>query len=213
MGRRALPKIDPQLDYGRWLVLEDDLPATLPDKTVFGRSAPLEIEIGSGKGMFLAQASRQHPEHDFLGIEIAGKYAQYAAAALARQVSSNGRVVHGDGARIVAERVGSDCVTALHVYFPDPWWKQRHRKRRVMNSGFLRQVQRVLINGGRLHFWTDVHEYFESTLKLIARETDLGKPQILPAPTPDQAAQFRTHFERRMRIHEKPVYRCFYRKS
>ncbi len=71
MGRRALKKIDPHLDLSRWLLTEEDLPEWIPDESVFGRAAPLEIEVGSGKGMFLAYATQAYHDHDFLGIEIA----------------------------------------------------------------------------------------------------------------------------------------------
>ena len=65
---------------------------------------------------------------------------------------------------------------AHHVYFPDPWWKSRHKKRRVLNDAFLRDVVRTLAVGGRLHFWTDVEEYFQTTLELIAATVKLRGP-------------------------------------
>ncbi len=213
MGRRAIPKIDPQLDLSRWLVAEDDLPERIPDRALFGRSAPLEIEVGSGKGLFLARATQRSPDHDFLGIEIAGKYAHFAAAALARQAMANGKLIHGDGVRIFRQRLLTDSVAAIHVYFPDPWWKQRHRKRRVLHAAFLHDVQRVLRQGGILHFWTDVLEYFEATLKLIRLETALQGPVMLDEQPAEHDEDFRTHFERRMRMHAQPVYRCQYRKT
>ena len=212
MGRRALSKIDPRLDLSRWLLAEEDLPEKIPDTALFGRSAPLEIEVGSGKGLFLARATQMHPDHDFLGIEIAGKYARFAAAGLAKQDRANGKLVHGDGTLIFRHRVLSDCLEAVHVYFPDPWWKQRHRKRRLMHAAFLHDVQRVLRSGGTLHFWTDVQEYFETTLKLIRHETDLQGPVLLQEPVAEHDSDYRTHFERRMRMHSEPIYRCQFEK-
>jgi tRNA (guanine-N7-)-methyltransferase len=76
MGRRALRKIDPQLDLSRYLREADDLPAAFDAEALFGRVAPLEVEVGSGKGLFLAGASRAYPDRDFLGIEVAQKYAR-----------------------------------------------------------------------------------------------------------------------------------------
>ncbi len=212
MGRRALPKIDLQLDLSRWLVAEDELPEKIPDRALFGRSAPLEIEVGSGKGLFLARATQMNQDHDFLGIEIAGKYAQFAAAGLAKQQSANGKLIRGDGVLIFRHRVLSDSLAAVHVYFPDPWWKQRHRKRRLIHAAFLHDVQRVLRSGGTLHFWTDVREYFETTLKLIRQETDLQGPVMLAEPVANHDSDYRTHFERRMRMHSEPVYRCQFEK-
>ncbi len=212
MGRRALPNIDPNLDFSQWLLAEDDLPETLPDDTLFGRSTPLEVEMGSGRGLFLAQVTHLCPEHDFLGIELGRRYAQFAAAGLAKLDCSNGKVIHGDGLRIFSERLQGDSLAAVHVYFPDPWWKRRHHKRRVLNERFVQDVQRTLRPGGILHFWTDVAEYFETTLALLQRATQLQGPDIPYAELPEHDLQYRTHFERRMRMNDVPVYRAQFRK-
>lgn len=212
MGRRALRKIDPNLDLTSWCLEEEELPEELPHSDLFGRSAPLEIEIGSGKGLFLRQATDEYPAHDFLGIEISRKYARFAAAMLAKRDRRNGKLVHGEGLRILTQRVRPDSLRAVHVYFPDPWWKKRHRKRRVMNEVFLRDVQRVLHAGGALHFWTDVLEYYESTLALIEQVTDLQGLETLPEQPAQHDTDYRTHFERRTRQHELPVYRSLFRK-
>ncbi|MHB0955044.1 MAG: tRNA (guanosine(46)-N7)-methyltransferase TrmB [Pirellulaceae bacterium] len=212
MGRRALRKIDPQLDLTRWLLADTDLPVPWRAEALFGRAAPLEIEIGTGKGLFLAHATTAVPAHDFLGIEISRKYARFAAARLARQACENGKIVHGDGVQIIHDKLPDESVEAFHVYFPDPWWKSRHRKRRVMHERFLSDMQRVLRPGGALHFWTDVKEYFDTTLELIRQTTRLRGPAI-PGEQPSQHdLDYRTHFERRMRLHNLPVYRSEFRK-
>jgi tRNA (guanine-N7-)-methyltransferase len=104
-------------------------------------------------------------------------------------------------------------VAAVHVYFPDPWWKMRHRKRRVLNEKFLREVERVLEPGGTLHFWTDVEEYYESTLELIRTTTSLSGPAAVAESLPEHDLDFRTHFERRTRLHGEAVYRSEFRKG
>jgi tRNA (guanine-N7-)-methyltransferase len=151
MGRRALRKIDPRLDLSRHLREADDLPATLDAEALFGRVASLEIEVGSGKGLFLAGAARANPQRDYLGIEVAQKYARYAAAKLARQKATNAVMIRGDGLALFRQWFPPASLSAVHVYFPDPWWKKRHKKRRVLNEDFLRDVQRTLVAGGRLH--------------------------------------------------------------
>jgi tRNA (guanine-N7-)-methyltransferase len=148
-----------------------------------------------------------------LGIEIAAKYAQFAAARLAKRALANAAMVHGDAQRLFAELLPDDSLAAVHVYFPDPWWKKRHHKRRVMNERFVRDAARALAAGGSLHFWTDVRERFEATLELIARETGLVGPLEVPERPAEHALDYRTHFERRMRIGEQPVYRAEFRKS
>src|SRR5947209_6332519 len=162
MGRRALRKIDPALDLGRHFREAAQLPPEFNPADLFERAAPLEVEVGSGKGLFLAQAARAQPDRNFLGIEIARKYARYAAARLARQAIGNGVMICGDALTLFERRICEGSLAAVHVYFPDPWWKKRHKKRRVMNERFLRDVERTLMPSGRLHFWTDVEEYFET---------------------------------------------------
>jgi tRNA (guanine-N7-)-methyltransferase len=85
MGRRALRKLDPALDLSRHYREVEQLPRPYDPAALFGRVAPLEVEVGSGKGLFLAGAAKAVPDHDFLGIEVAHKYARFAAARLARQ--------------------------------------------------------------------------------------------------------------------------------
>jgi tRNA (guanine-N7-)-methyltransferase len=212
MGRRALPKIDPHLDLTRWLIADTDLPVPWDAESLFGHRAPLEIEVGTGKGLFLAHATAAVPVHDFLGIEISYKYARFAAARLARLECGNGKVVQGDGVQLFHDRLVDDSVEAVHVYFPDPWWKLRHRKRRVMHEGFLADVQRVLRPGGALHFWTDVKEYFDTTLELIRQTTQLTGPTIPGERPSEHDLDYRTHFERRVRLQNLPVYRSEFRK-
>ena len=93
MGRRSLRKTDPALDLSPHLKSWDELPRPWNPVELFGRAAPLEIEVGSGKGLFLAAASAAQPDRDFLGVEIAVKYARYAAARLARRELTNAVLV------------------------------------------------------------------------------------------------------------------------
>jgi tRNA (guanine-N7-)-methyltransferase len=170
----------------------------------------LEIEMGSGKGLFLEQAATDRQQNRFLGIELARKYAAYCAGRLARRSLSNAKVVFGDGVRMFQDWLPDQCAAAVHVYFPDPWWKKRHRKRRIMNEGFVRNIERVLQTGGQLHFWTDVDEYFHETLTLLAAATRLSGPRGEPEQEAQHDLDFRTHFERRCRHSNVPVWRAIF---
>lgn len=213
MPRRALRKFDPSIDLSRWLHSFESLPQPFDAAALFGRTAPLEVEVGSGKGLFIASAAAAKPEHDFLGIEIAQKYARHAAAKLARQNRANAAMVHGDGLRIFREWLPDASLAAVHVYFPDPWWKARHKKRRVMNEGFLKDVARALQPGGVLHFWTDVEEYYQTTLELIRATVALAGPFDVAEREPEHDLDYRTHFERRMRLGGEPIYRAEFRRD
>jgi tRNA (guanine-N7-)-methyltransferase len=122
-------------------------------------------------------------------------------------------IVHGDGQRVFRDLLPDNTITAIHVYFPDPWWKKRHRKRRVVNELFLKDVVRTLIPDGRLHFWTDVEEYFNSGIAVITESTPLVGPLPVEERPAEHDLDFRTHFERRMRMAELPVYRSEFRKQ
>jgi tRNA (guanine-N7-)-methyltransferase len=208
MARRALRKIDSSLDLAGRLRMPEELPTPWQSETLFGRRAMLEVEVGTGKGLFLAAAAAELPEHNFLGIEVSQKYARYAAARLAKRNLTNALVVRGDALRVFHERISDASLFAVHVYFPDPWWKARHKKRRVMNAAFLADVERTLMPGGTLHFWTDVHEYFETTVELIKQVTRLDGPHAVAELEPQHDLDYRTHFERRTRLSGEPVYRA-----
>lgn len=212
MPRRALRKLDPALDLSRHLKTFDDLAKPWDADVLFERAQPLEVEVGSGKGLFLHSAATATADRNFLGIEIATKYAHFAAAKLAKSKLPNAVMVHGDAHRLFAELFPHSSLAAVHVYFPDPWWKKRHHKRRVMNECFVAEIERTLVPGGALHFWTDVRERYEAILELIASHTKLVGPLEVPERQAEHDLDYRTHFERRMRITRHAVYRSEFRK-
>jgi tRNA (guanine-N7-)-methyltransferase len=212
MGRRTLHKIEPDVDLTRQFRLVADLPRPWDPVAVFGRAAPLEIEFGSGKGLFLRSAAAAHPDVDYLGVELAKRYARHAAAGLVAAAVPNAVVAAGDAAIVMDEVLPEASAAAIHVYFPDPWWKRRHRKRRVLQDTMVRRMERLLAPGGTLHFWTDVLEYFETAQGIVLRETRLQGPFDVPQQQAGDAWDYRTHFERRTRLAGKLVFRCEFRK-
>jgi tRNA (guanine-N7-)-methyltransferase len=213
MGRRALRKLDPNLDLTSYLYELQLVPKPFDPDEFFGRIAPLEIEIGSGKGLFLQNAAAAHPHRHFVGLEIAKKYAAYCAARLARHRLANGKIICGDALGFLRDWLPDRCADAVHVYFPDPWWKKRHKKRRVLNETAARHIERILQPRGKLHFWTDVEEYFQTTLELFAEHSTLKGPIEEPEAVPQHDLDFRTHFERRCRREEQPVYRAVFMRA
>lgn len=209
---RSPVKPPPQdIDLSGVLRHAEQLPSVLSSASLFGNQRPLEVEIGSGKGLFLATASAAHPQHNFLGIEIVAKYAAHAAGRIAKVGNDNALLVCGNAEPLFERQIPRGSLQAIHVYFPDPWWKKRHRKRRVMNARSIPHYARSLRPGGRLHFWTDVLEYFQQTIELIAeRAPELGVPIPETASESQHDLDYRTHFERRSRLNRIPVYRVRY---
>jgi tRNA (guanine-N7-)-methyltransferase len=201
------------LDLSKHLCDTDQLPNDLSSKSLFGNQYPLELEVGSGKGLFIDNASLANPEHNYLGVEIIAKYAKHSAAKLARRQATNAMMISGNAEPLLAKSIAEGSLEAVHVYFPDPWWKKRHRKRRVLNEQSIINLTRCLRPGGRFHFWTDVLDYFEDTVELIA---EISPILGVPIPEDEIAAthdlDYRTHFERRSRQNSIPVYRIRYEK-
>lgn len=212
MGRRSLPAISGRIDYSNYLVSVDDLPCPLQAAQLFGEPGPLEVEVGCGKGLFIRNAAAAHPNRFYLGIEVAHKYAKFVAARLAQNKNSNARIARGDALVVFRDKLADQSVDEIHVYFPDPWWKARHRRRRIMNQEFLTQAMRVLIPGGRFQFWTDVPEYFDTSLQLIADTTSLEGPLAVREEPAFHDLDYRTHYERRVRLNQLPVFRAEFRK-
>jgi tRNA (guanine-N7-)-methyltransferase len=217
MPRSPIKRPPASLDLSKVLRNVDDLPEKLNSASLFGNNAPLEIEIGSGKGLFMTTASAANPEHNFLGIEIMAKYAAHSAGRLLRsraeapESNLNAIMVSGNAEPLFNDRIEETSIEAVHVYFPDPWWKKRHRKRRVVNEASIRNISKALRPGGRFHFWTDVLDYFENTVEMIAElAPEFGVPIPEEEATADHDLDYRTHFERRSRQHQIPVYRVRY---
>ena len=176
MGRRSFAKITKNLDLSSRIRKGDETPRPWNTLGMFGRTAPVEFEIGSGKGMFLANAAAADPSRDFIGVEVAYRYALMSAAGLVKAGLKNALMVCADAAKLLEDWVPSSSLVAVHVYFPDPWWKKSHRKRRIMRTDVVRMIEDRLLPGGKLWFRTDVEEYFFSALDTVKVDTSLEGP-------------------------------------
>jgi len=178
---------------------------------IFGNDHPVELEIGSGKGLFLANAAQDRPDCNFFGIEMAKKYAYKAANRVAKLSLINVRVLPGDALLFMNKYAPAASLSAMHVYFPDPWWKARHKKRRVFGEPLIMDLERTMIPGGDLHVATDVEEYYRVILALMATHPRF-EIQAEPLPsTPEHDNDYLTNFERKYRIEGRPIYRALYR--
>lgn len=141
-----------------WAV-DADLCAATGWAGVFGREAPLVVEVGFGNGRFLAEMARVRPEADFVGIELYGKGILKLARQLERDGTTNVRVLKGDAIRVLKQQFKPGVIAALFANFPDPWPKLRHHKRRLVGPAFAAVLFPRMAPGGDVHLATD-HECY-----------------------------------------------------
>jgi len=170
---------------------------------LFGAARPLEVELGAGNGRFLLESAAAHPERGYLGVERARKYLELAATRARRRGLVNVRLAHTTAEDLLFRCLTPGSVAALHVYFPDPWPKKRHHKRRFFRAENVARLAEVLEPGGVLRVKTDHPDYGLLIAGLLAAEPLLvadGDPALfagLPA----------THFELRYARDARPVHR------
>jgi tRNA (guanine-N7-)-methyltransferase len=194
---------DPAPGAGDPLLPAHGLPRPLDWGAVFGTDGPVEIEIGSGKGTFLVEAATARPDHRFLSIEWAAAYAEHLRDRIRRRGLANVRVARADAARFLADHVAPGSVRVLHVYFPDPWPKKRHHKRRLLQPEFVALAADALEPGGELRFVSDHAEYFDEAMAALAAE-----PRLEEAPVPEAEMTDLTNYERKYRAEGRPIHRA-----
>ena len=177
-----------------------DLPA------VFGRVAPLEVDLGCGEGSFLSALARESPEKNFLGIERLLGRVRSACRRIERAGLTNARVTRFEISYAVEHLLPPASVTAFYLLFPDPWPKRRHAPRRLVTQEFLASLHRALGPNGTVRMATDETGYFRQITRL-ALESSLFA--VMPN-APENVAT--TKFERRFREQGLPIHRLELRK-
>jgi tRNA (guanine-N7-)-methyltransferase len=169
--------------------------APLDTTAVFDRCAPLTVEIGFGMGQATAAIAAARPGTDFLGIEVhepgVGALLQLIEQAQLRNL----RIVQHDAVQVMGQMIAPHSLAAVHVFFPDPWPKKRHWKRRLVQAPFVALLASRLTPGGTLHCATDWQPYAEQMLEVLGAEPLLANAATGYAQRPDYRPQ--TKFERR----------------
>ena len=170
-------------------------PAPLNAAIVFGRRAPLMLEIGFGMGQATAQIAAVRPDTDFLGIEVHPP----GVGALLQRIDEAGlrnlRLVQHDAVAVVEQMIAPASLAAVLVFFPDPWHTTKHHKRRLIQPPFVALLASRLQPGGRLHCATDWQPYAEQMLEVLSAEPTLVNSQVGYATRPDYRPL--TKFEQR----------------
>jgi len=172
-----------QVGDGLPIVRLDEVSVPLRAEELFGAPLPLEVELGSGKGGFLLAWAAANPGAGFLGIERAHKYLAMGAARAARAGLANVRFAHTSGEDLLFRCLAPGSVRRVHVYFPDPWPKKRHHKRRFFSAANVARLADVLEEGGALLAKTDHGGYADVIAALLAAE-----PRLVEAPAEEAFA-------------------------
>ncbi len=191
---------------GEYGLTPETIPRPITGMALFGNDRPLELEIGSGKGTFLLGESEARPEVNFIGIEYARRYWIFAADRLRRAGRENARVVRAEASSFVRDFLESESLSAIHVYFPDPWPKTRHHRRRLIQAAFVEVIASKLKPGARLSIATDHQEYFAQIVAAVKRS-----PLVAVDFTATRAAMENevvgSNFERKYRREGREIYR------
>ena len=149
------------------LLIEDAHGEALQMQKLFGRRAPLWLEIGFGNGATLAALATNKPDHDFLGIEVHKPGVGRLLLEIDKQALRNMRIVTCDAVEFVERRIADASVSRILILFPDPWPKKRQHKRRMLQPGYAQTLAGKLLPGGVLHLATDWPEYAEQMLSVL----------------------------------------------
>ena len=201
-------------DYPHVSLKSEDLDGQVDFIRLFGRSGPVHVEIGIGRATFLLNQAKDQPQLNFLGIEWANKYYRYSVDRIGRWNLKNVRIIRTDAAQFLADFLPDASVDCFHIYFPDPWPKKRHHKRRFFNTTNTDQLLRCLKPTGGLRIATDHAEYFEQIQNVIADNADrLEQVDFLPTAGADTGEWVGSNFERKYLKENRPIFCLAVRKK
>ena len=170
------------------------------------RRAPIVLEIGSGMGETTVAIAKQHPEADFVAVEVHGPGVGSLLNRIEAEKLANLRVIRHDAVEVLERMVEDASLAAIHLFFPDPWPKKRHQKRRLVQPEFARLAARKLAPGGMLHVATDWPDYAEHIAAVLAAEP------ALEAATSGFASRPETKFEGRGKRLGHPIHDLYFRR-
>jgi tRNA (guanine-N7-)-methyltransferase len=159
----------------------------LDPQAVFGRMAPLVLEIGSGMGETTARIATAQPDTDFIAVEVHGPGVGSLLRRIDGQALKNVRVIRHDAVEVLEHMIADGALAGLHLFFPDPWPKKRHHKRRLVQPAFAALAARKLAPGGYLHAATDWEDYAAQIAEVLAAEPRFGR---VAAPAERPATKF-----------------------
>lgn len=177
----------------------------------FGRRAPLEVDLGCAGAGLLFERAAHHPERDFVGLEVRKPLVQRAMARRESEGRTNVAVFHANAHVNVKDLAEPGAITMFHIHFPDPCFKKRHHKRRILQPRLVRDMAEVLPRGGRVYLQSDVRLLAEEMFRFMAQDGSfasvLGEALDVPAPIPEK-----TEWERQHEREGEPIFRMLFEK-
>lgn len=160
-------------------------PAILDFEKAFARKAPVILEIGFGMGRTTAEIAHAHPENNYLGVEVHTPGVGSLLKEIRALALDNIRIVQHDAVEVLTHMIGDDSLSGIHIYFPDPWPKKRHHKRRLIQPELVGLLARKLVPGGYLHCATDWEDYAVQMLEVLSDEPMLKNASDGFSPRPE----------------------------
>lgn len=175
---------------------------------LFGRTGLVELEVGCGKGRFLLEQAENHPERLYVGLEFARAYILTIEKRAVRRGLTNIRLFREEASRFFRDCLPDKSLHAFHLFYPDPWPKTRHHRRRLIQEEFLADLRRVLVPGGQIRIATDHKDYFEWMVNKFSqwKGTFLMEAEIIDSPRKRKGLKGRTNYEIRFLEEGCPLY-------
>ena len=180
----------------------------LPLDRMYAKAQPVEVDVGCGKGTFLLASARAHPEINYLGIDRMLRRLRKVNRKVARERLSNVRLVRVEASYAIRYLLPADALSAAYIFFPDPWPKRRHHKRRLFTLSFLDALHKSLRSGGLAHVATDHEEYAEAIHELFRAD-----PRFEEIPVPASLNELKTDFEKTFLQMNLPIWKRSFRKK
>lgn len=189
--QRAIDTLGPRY------LLDAALHAPLSFPELFGRQAPVTLEIGFGDGESLITQALGHPERDFIGIEVHRPGVGHLLQQIEHHHLTNLRVFNADAVEVLEQCIPDEALDTVQIFFPDPWHKKRHHKRRLIQPDFIARLAPKIAKEGRLHLATDWTEYAEHMREVMESSPDFINAYSPSAWAPRPEGRPETKFERR----------------
>ena len=200
-------------DYPQISINPESLNGQIDFAALFARNAAVHIEVGSGRGAFLLNQAVNFPHINFLGIEWASRFYRYSVDRMGRWNITNVKIIRTDAAWFIQKQIADKSVDCFHIYFPDPWPKVRHKRRRFFNEANLNQLVRCLKKDGIIQAATDDADYFEQMKNLIEARKDLRVIPFQAAAGTQDGELVGSNFERKYIKDNRPVLTIAAKKS